>query len=225
MKIGKRLTQLHALVGHNYDHIWDCCCDHGLLGMSLLKSHPNSQIHFVDIVPSIIQSLSERLSREFTDNPMWHTHCLDAGLLPINDYSGRHLIIISGVGGDLMLEMITKLRAHCDDITFDFLLCPVHHLYHLRQQLKAWQFSLIDEKLVLENKRFYELLLVSTRHQTANNQVISETGEQIWRSDNETERSTKQQYLQQTLAHYQRIQRSKPEKVKAIITAYQAVET
>ncbi|MDX2422429.1 MAG: SAM-dependent methyltransferase, partial [Amphritea sp.] len=48
MKLSKRLTQIEQLVAPGYTHIWDCCCDHGLLGAALLARHSDAQIHFVD---------------------------------------------------------------------------------------------------------------------------------------------------------------------------------
>ncbi|QSA20815.1 SAM-dependent methyltransferase, partial [Vibrio furnissii] len=37
MKLSKRLQTIEKLVTQHYDHIWDCCCDHGFLGMTLLQ--------------------------------------------------------------------------------------------------------------------------------------------------------------------------------------------
>jgi len=48
------------MVTGNYQHIWDTCCDHGMLGEALLveqianKVNTRLIVHFVDIVPSII---------------------------------------------------------------------------------------------------------------------------------------------------------------------------
>ena len=39
LKLGNRLRQLERMIDQRYSQIWDCCCDHGLLGMSLLQRH------------------------------------------------------------------------------------------------------------------------------------------------------------------------------------------
>jgi len=49
------------MVTSQYEHIWDCCCDHGLLGYALL-SRLNAMnipcnIHFIDIVPPLMAEL------------------------------------------------------------------------------------------------------------------------------------------------------------------------
>ena len=40
-----------------FDTFYDVCCDHGVLGFQLAHEKPSSQIHFVDVVPSIIENL------------------------------------------------------------------------------------------------------------------------------------------------------------------------
>ncbi|HSC68256.1 MAG TPA: SAM-dependent methyltransferase, partial [Cellvibrio sp.] len=57
LKLGKRLQQIELMVTANYDHIWDCCCDHGLLGAALLARKAAPHIHFVDIVPELMRKL------------------------------------------------------------------------------------------------------------------------------------------------------------------------
>ncbi len=49
MKLGNRLKQLYSKVTAEYEHIQECCCDHGLLGASFLERQAAMQtIHFVD---------------------------------------------------------------------------------------------------------------------------------------------------------------------------------
>lgn len=51
------------MVTSEYTHIWDCCCDHGLLGAALLSRQAGSYIHFVDIVPELMSELKNKLQR------------------------------------------------------------------------------------------------------------------------------------------------------------------
>lgn len=95
-----------------------------------------------------------------TDSPRWRTYCLDVRDLPLEANAGSHLIIIAGVGGDLMTEFIAELAKRHPSMTFDLLLCPVHHTYTLREQLIALNAELKSERLVEENQRIYELLHV-----------------------------------------------------------------
>ena len=261
-KLSERLQKIAKMVPSQYSHIWDCCCDHSLLGCALLsrqaaatlpshnklsKNMPcdmESTIHFVDIVPELMADLEHKLQRFYASSP-WQTHCLDVAKLPLTQYEGRHLIIIAGVGGDLMIEFIEAINQQHKNLAIDFLLCPVHHQFSLRSKLIELDFSLQDEVLVEDNQRFYEILLVSSRSEknikvNGNANIkISPVGDKIWQplsSTHSSQHSIKQaeiadKYLNKTLNHYQRmlqgfqqsIQQGKAKDVQDIIDAYRAV--
>jgi len=219
LKLGKRLQHIEQMVTSNYDHIWDCCCDHGLLGASLLTRKAAKNIHFVDIVPELITQVESKLSRFYANSfSHWTTHCIDVAKLPLTQYGGKHLIIIAGVGGDLMIQFIKSIQQQFSHVAIDFLLCPVHHQFNLRKQLIALNFSLQHEKLIEEKKRFYEIILVSS---TPNkNKKIHPVGEHIWQATTPEQAHTTKHYLAKTLAHYKRIQQGNTEEVEHIIHAY-----
>lgn len=209
-----------------YQHIWDCCCDHGLLGFALLpqKSSNNaispsdSVIHFVDIVPDLILEIEDKLQRFYSvqDNPpcnnsLWQTHCLDVAKLPLAQHEGKHLVIIAGVGGDLMIKFIQAIHQQYKDFEIDFLLCPVHHQYSLRSKLIELDFSFQDEMLLEENKRFYEILLVSSQRDVGISTAakVHQVGNKIWQplvnNEDSLQADIANRYLTKTLKHYRRI--------------------
>lgn len=59
LKLNKRLKQIEQMVTSDYTHIWDCCCDHGFLGAALLSRQAAMNIHFVDIVPELMDKLEK----------------------------------------------------------------------------------------------------------------------------------------------------------------------
>ncbi|TAA48281.1 tRNA (adenine(22)-N(1))-methyltransferase [Corallincola spongiicola] len=231
MKLGKRLQKIEQMVltarqaNAGYSHVWDCCCDHGLLGAALLTHKAADTVHFVDIVPELMAQIDEKLARFYADRQphTWQTHCLDVAALPLSQYQGKHLVIIAGVGGDLMLRFIQEIHRAHPDLAIDFLLCPVHHQFALRQALIAQNFSLIDEVLVTENRRFYEVLQVSSN--TDSSAPISPVGDKIWRSTSTEEAELAKSYLKKTLAHYRRIQLGRDDSVEHILKAYSHVES
>lgn len=231
-KLSKRLQILHDMVqphATQYDHIWDGCCDHGLLGMTLLDS-TGTNIHFVDVVPHIMADLEQKLAANFADAP-WQTHCLDVQDIPLSDYqSQKHLVIIAGVGGDLAAELATKLLAKNPQAQIDVLLCPVHRIYTLRKQLIALDLRLKAECLIAENKRFYEAIWLT--NQKDNDPPIHSIGTMLWHSSTSEQRKIASDYLQQTLTHYQKVALGYQEnlsmpsdfaEVTDIIAAYQAI--
>jgi len=250
-KLSKRLQEIEqlavsAFIGPlpAYEHIWDCCCDHGLLGFSLLSGQVdtkaiigiNTKIHFVDIVPELMADLDNKLNRFYQndDNSSWETHCIDVAKLPLEKYTGKHLIIIAGIGGDLMIEFIEAIHHKHKSINIDFLLCPVHHQYPLRQKLIELDFSLKHEVLVEDNHRFYEILMVSSLSDV--NNLINQTGNKIWLSNSSEQAEIAKRYLSKTLNHYQRMQQGlkksieqdnqqdKSNDIQHIIDAYQNIK-
>lgn len=210
------------MVTAQYDHIWDCCCDHGLLGAALLARNAAPNIHFVDIVPELMRELENKLHQFYPQNAesnsQWQTHCMDVTALPLQKFSGKHLVIIAGVGGDLMTELVRGIYQQNPVCDIDFLLCPVHHQFTLRQQLIQLNFSLKTEILIVENHRFYEILLVSTANNSSSK--INPIGSLIWQSNTPEQAKIAADYLKKTLGHYKRVQLSRKTEVQHIIDAY-----
>lgn len=235
MKLSKRLTQIENLITADYDHIWDTCCDHGLLGASLISQQKARNIHLVDIVPDLVTTLNAKLIRLFA-NPYaqrstsrspthWQTHCLDVSELPLHQHTGKHLVIIAGIGGDLMIECVQKIIAKNPTLTIDFILCPVRQLYTLRQQLIALNAELKDEVLIKENKIFYEILFLSVSPNTTSNiAAVSPTGDRIWQGQTKEEKEIAKEYLQLNITHYQKMLRGRVNaNTSEVLAAYQAV--
>lgn len=245
IKLSHRLQSISNLISKPYDHIWDCCCDHGHLGMQLLVEQKAPNIHFVDIVPNLMAELETTLEQYFSGcqpstskiapKTQWHMHCMDVGQLPLSERGGQHLVVIAGVGGELTQTLIETIISNHTDLAFDFLLCPVHQLFELREYLGKGNFSMIDEKLIEENRRFYEILHVSYQPENPKNvsthlseYKVSPVGNKIWLGATEQDKRVIEQYKQRTLQHYQRIscgleKQGKPNSVAHIIEHYQAV--
>ncbi|MBA6230952.1 MULTISPECIES: tRNA (adenine(22)-N(1))-methyltransferase [unclassified Colwellia] len=233
-KISHRLQKIDRMVGTHYQSIWDCCCDHGFLGLTLLKRQAADTIHFVDIVPSLTTHLESVLQQHFSSDDYlhrWQVHCLDVAKLPLTNQD-KQLVIIAGVGGQLLIHFIKEIISHFQQIApvnsisdIEFMLCPVHYNYQVRQTLIADHCTLIDEYIVTDNKRFYEVIHVKKEfgisadiHRPLNK--ISPTGDIMW----DLSMKSHQQYLAKTINHYQRMLLAKKSdeqiKIKHIIKQY-----
>ncbi|MEW6999522.1 tRNA (adenine(22)-N(1))-methyltransferase TrmK [Colwelliaceae bacterium BS250] len=222
MRTGKRLSQINTMISGQYSDIWDCCCDHGLLGITLLKRQAADTIHFVDIVPSLMTQLHTKLQQNVADNSNnshWQTHCLDVSKLPLEQshQNSKQLIIIAGVGGDLLIELLNAIISKYPEYNLEFLLCPVHHNYKVRQALIKHDLGLINEAIVYENKRFYEIIHVATTSQKPVNVV----GNMMW----DFSLREHQQYRHETISHYQRMAKNPNIDVTEILTVYQQLAT
>lgn len=198
MKLSSRLDTIKNKVTNNYDHIWDCCCDHGQLGIALLTSQPKSVIHFVDVVDELMLELENQLQKHASAiQSQWQVHCMDVAKLPLVK-DKKNLIIIAGVGGYLLIELVRSIQRRNQGIELEFILCPVLHNHMVRCELIEMGFGLLSETLVKENKRFYEVLHVS--NQAA--KPLSVVGNEMW----DLSDSEHTEYLKKNISHYQRME-------------------
>jgi len=218
MALSQRLSKINQMVKLHYSHIWDCCCDHGQLGIALLERNAADTIHFVDVVPALMSDLETRLNLLPCSNTGWQVHNLDVAQLPIRQTATQiakpdsQLIIIAGIGGDLLITLTTAIINNNPDKNLEFLLCPVYHQYKVRSALIELGLHLKAEHLLRDNKQFYEILHVTThstlpaKAHTATNYkppvAISPIGSSMWDFSQQHHRD----YYQSILDHYGRMQ-------------------
>ena len=161
LKSGSRLHQLKRMINPGYDRIWDCCCDHGLLGMSLLQNQYAREVIFVDVVDSITEHLTNKLTQNFPRHQYnWQVLCDDVNNLavPADD---SQLFIIAGVGPDQTINFINSLCASAKHTPIDLLTCSVSGNYAVRKALIHQGYKLNNEQHIVDNNRFYEAIYVS----------------------------------------------------------------
>lgn len=176
MKLSKRLAAIDSLIGDHQNLIWDCCCDHGYLGMALLKRNAAEKVIFVDIIADIMTALRAQLvhNSQLKSNSEWQVLCQDVGAIKLTQTKDQ-VVVIAGVGGELMLRLMQQIIANntAQQIkSVRFILCPVHHTYLLRTGLKKLSLGLLSEQIICDKQRFYELIEVSFNSE----KLISNTG-------------------------------------------------
>lgn len=218
MKLSKRLNAINALINEPYDIIWDCCCDHGLLGMALLERAIAKQINFVDIIPELMQALKTSIEQFSVGKslPAWQVYCDDVAQIKLAK-NAKQLVIIAGVGGDLCLQLIQQIIANNPQSVkqLSFIVCPIHHLYKVREGLNVCGLKLENEQIIFEKKRFYEVLHVSFNGRN----TISNTGKAMWDKTNTQHHS----YKCTLLSHYTRMLNKDRLYYQKVITDYQNV--
>ena len=226
MKIPQRLKHIDAMITRDYDHIWDCCCDHGLLGLMILERETSKMVHFVDVVESILIDLREKLEKYFplqSSRSKWLIHHQDLNFLRLlnqddcqlsNRTEETHLVIIAGVGGEQLIEFLDSIIHSHRDLYLEFILCPVHHNFKVRSRLIDLGLYCINECLIEENNRYYEILHVCTKNKkssvdsvfsgekkTVGFSPVSPAGDAMWDLNNVHHKY----YLLRTIQHYQRV--------------------
>jgi tRNA (adenine22-N1)-methyltransferase len=161
-KLGPRLNAILELVikeqkNKPYPCIWDCCCDHGYLGIKILSENLCDKLIFVDQMPHIIEQLTTRIEPFSTGKH--ELIAMDAGELCF-DSQQRHLVILAGVGGEVMVKIVSSIESKHPDAQIDYIFCPSASQKFLREYLSSQKLGLVSESLACENKRYYEILFV-----------------------------------------------------------------
>lgn len=180
IQLGVRLHTLYKLIldrqlpTRRYNQIWDCCCDHGYLGRALLNAQCCEQVIFVDQVPDIMEKLANRLK---TVPSGYRLITGDAADLKLG-FSQSHLVILAGVGGEQIVDMVESIEARNPEAFVDYLFCPVNHARVLRQYLHQSpnRFGLRHEQIVQDRGRYYEIIHITTRPSENPLQRLSLTG-------------------------------------------------
>jgi len=221
--LGPRLDAIFDLVAleqqsQRYDAVWDCCCDHGYLGMKLLAAQQAATIYFVDQVPHIIEQLKSKLDdlaeRELCPHN-YQTIAADASQLHFPD-GQRHLVILAGVGGEHIVDIIQSIEQEAHDSRIDYLLCPTTTQFDLREFLIEQSFGVKHEDLVAEKGRDYEVLLVTAKQNHAW-KAVTPVG-RMWEACNPNHL----RYQKKLTGHYQNQTRGKQAgRAKKILARYQ----
>ena len=184
--------------------------------MTLLKRNAANHVQFNDIVPTITNQLSQKLNQYFPNDSSWNVTCGDASDIGLTK-TQTHLVILAGIGGDRFVEILQGITNKNPSINFDIVACTVHHNYRVRSYLAGLNYKLVDESLVKENKRFYEVIYASK----AGDSPISNVGDLIWQKDKELAR----EYLAGNIEFFSNKVKGDAEGYTHILDAYKAVKT
>ena len=154
-RLSPRLNAIYELIEelqyqYPYPCVWDCCCDHGHLGIKILVNGLSDKIIFVDQLMHLIEQLSVRLGT--FDESRHELITADAGELNFNDEL-RHLVILAGVGGETSVEIVKAIEDRHPAVQIDYIFCPSTSQKALREYLTNNNFQQAFEDLVLDNKR------------------------------------------------------------------------
>ena len=161
-RLSPRLNAILELVAklqqqNPYSCIWDCCCDHGYLGIKILSENLCEKLIFVDQLPHIIDQLAGKLAPFCTGKHELIT--ANAGELRF-DLQQRHLVILAGVGGERTVQIISEIEQKHAEAQIDYIFCPSTSQNALREYLVIQDFGMAFESIVCEKKRCYEVMFV-----------------------------------------------------------------
>lgn len=184
----RRLEEIIKLVEDN-SIVADIGTDHGIVPYELIKSNKAKKVIASDISEKSLDKLREKL--DYLDEPEKIMLNVSDGLNNLNEYQ-VDTIIISGMGGNLIVDILNKnidvaKSANC------LILGANNSLSVLRKFLHDNSFEIIEEVDLFENDKYYQIIKVKVGKQLFLNEYEYEFGKFL--IDNKSENL--KQYIQQ----------------------------
>ena len=175
-----RISQIIQLA-HSADDsnrvVYDLFCDHGKVGMELLKK--GHRVFFNDQVPHLVEEIRNKIEQRFIeDRGIDHSHSYqflieDARKLSFEENS---LVICSGVGGLLLKECLKLWKERHPEKHYrslQFILCPSYYDLELRHYLMTSGYTQVEEILCRDRSRFYDIQKVEFKGPKESIEMIS----------------------------------------------------
>lgn len=150
-RIGSRLLMAASFV-ENGNTVCDVGCDHGKLSLYLVKEQKAKQIIATDINKQPL----EKAIKLFAENNLSEKgrFLLTDGLQNIENTQDITHIVIAGLGGETMANVL-QAAPFVKKQKIDLVLVPAQSGSRIRKYLYENGFSILEEKTVSENKKFY----------------------------------------------------------------------
>ena len=200
MELSKRLMKIASYV--NYcDAIADIGTDHGYIPIYLVKNNKCNSAIASDINKGPIEKASTNIRFEGLSEKI---KCLlGGGLKPlkVGEVNG---VIIAGMGGnlirDIILEDIEKVKL------YDFLILqPAQNPEVLRKFLYNNNFEILNEDLILDDGKFYELFKVKYNENAKKINIKDEISYEISSILLESNNSLVKDYIKSKIKKYENI--------------------
>lgn len=186
----RRLEEIINLVEDN-SIVADIGTDHGIVPYELIKSNKAKKVIASDISEKSLDKLREKL--DYLDEPEKIILNVSDGLDNLNEYQ-VDTIIISGMGGNLIVDILNKnidvaKSANC------LILGANNSLSVLRKFLHDNSFEIIEEVDLFENDKYYQIIKIKVGKQLFSNEYEYEFGKFL--IDNKSENL--KQYIKQQI--------------------------
>ncbi|MBZ2175715.1 class I SAM-dependent methyltransferase [Schnuerera sp. xch1] len=174
MILSERLQSIADFIPNN-TIVGDIGTDHGYLPVYLIENKIAKKVIATDIsnnsLNKIIQFVESRCLKDFVDIR------LGDGLEIIKPFE-IDTVVIAGMGGILIKDILNKNKDIAESIT-NFILQPNIATKELREYLYQNEFEIIDEKLVEEGNKFYEIIYAKKGKMYLKDNIYLELGEKL----------------------------------------------
>ncbi|MBE5780702.1 MAG: SAM-dependent methyltransferase [Clostridiales bacterium] len=152
------------------DSIADIGCDHGYIGLQLLKKDKCSETVEVDISEPSLQKAVDLFTEKGISSRA--RFVVGDGLAPAK---GVDAAIIAGLGGKLIIDLINK-DIHIARAMDYLILQPNNSAAELRRYVTEHGFTIIDEAICYENRRHYAIMRIEPSRTLPLSEMEAELG-------------------------------------------------
>lgn len=174
MILSERLSTIKDFVPEN-SILGDIGTDHGYLPVYLIENKICKKVIGTDISPNSLKKITDFVSsKEF--NELIDIRLGD-GLEVIKPFE-IDTVVIAGMGGLLIRDILENNKDVANSITH-FILQPNVAADELRRYLYENNYIIIDEKLVKEANKFYEVIYAKKGKELLKKSIYLEIGEKL----------------------------------------------
>ncbi|KXG75895.1 tRNA (adenine(22)-N(1))-methyltransferase [Thermotalea metallivorans] len=174
MKLTPRLLAIAQLVPQGAT-VADIGTDHGYIPVYLIKNGIARKVIATDVNKGPLGSAQKNITMHYMEN---HIETRLGNGLAVFQPGEVDTVIIAGMGGLLIRDILTadqKIAATVET----FILQPMVAQEELRRWLLSNQWKIVDEKLVKEDHRIYEIMVVKKGFQFVSDEIYYEIGEKL----------------------------------------------
>lgn len=174
MKLTPRLSTIASLVPQNAV-VADIGTDHGYIPVYLIKNNIAKKVIAADVNDGPLQSAKKNISLHHMENVIETRLGNGLEVLHIGE---ADTVIIAGMGG-LLIRDILEANPEITSSIGTFVLQPMVAQDDLRRWLLANGFMITNERLVKEEHRIYEVMVVRRGTQAVSDEIYYEVGEKL----------------------------------------------
>lgn len=174
MTLSERLSAIASFIPQN-SIVGDIGTDHGYLPVYLIEHKISKRVIGTDISPNSLKKIIEYVNSKKLNKLI--DIRLGDGLDVIKPFE-IDTVVIAGMGGLLIRDILDNSKDVADSITH-FVLQPNVAADELRKYLYENNFIIIDEKLVKEANKFYEVIYAKKGKSLLRNNIYLEIGEKL----------------------------------------------
>lgn len=174
MILSERLKTIADFVPQN-SIVGDIGTDHGYLPVYLIENRISKKVIGTDISSNSLKKIKQFVDLKGLNN--FIDIRLGDGLNVIKPFE-IDTVVIAGMGGLLIRDILSYNKDVTDSITY-FILQPNVAAKELREYLYDNNFTILDEKLVKESNKFYEVIYATRGKCLLKDSIYLEVGEKL----------------------------------------------